>query len=145
MNAPACPREDELLESLGNGFVGAELASHAEVCATCSELRAVAAALLDERGTAAIEAVVPASGTMWWRLQIRRRSDAQAAARRVLFVGQAVTLGVAAVVTAVLFGAQIGTAVRTFIATLPLNTPLLVAGASLLLAPLAGWVAIRQK
>jgi predicted anti-sigma-YlaC factor YlaD len=144
--ANACPREDELLDALGAGFVGEELESHIATCAACGELRLVAGALLGERVQAVTEAALPSSGTMLWRMQMRRRQEAQSAARRSLLIGQAVTLAAAvALVFALLGGTLAGEAVNV-IASIKLSPPLLLAVAIwLLAAPIAGWVLIRQK
>ncbi|MFP5246483.1 MAG: hypothetical protein ACLGH0_07285 [Thermoanaerobaculia bacterium] len=107
-----CHREDELLDALGRGFIGAELDAHVAGCASCSELRLVAGALLDDRVVAAKEAAVPSAGAMWWRMQLRRRHDAQAAARQSLMIGQAITLLVGVVLIASLFGADIVAGVK---------------------------------
>lgn len=141
-----CAREQELLDALGRGFVGQELESHVTACVSCSELRLVAGALLDDRAEAMIEAPIPSAGTMWWRMHVRRRQEAQATARRSLLIGQAATLVIALALVAAFFGADITFAVKNVIATLRLSTPLLLALATWLLgAPIAGWVALRQK
>jgi predicted anti-sigma-YlaC factor YlaD len=146
MSAGRCEREDELLTALGRGFVYPELDAHLEACSSCSELRLVAGGLLDERVRAVGEAPVPSPETMWWRLQMRQQREAQARARRSLLIGQAATLAVAMVLIAALLGAEIAVGVREVAASIRLSTPLLLALASwILLAPIAGWVAIRQK
>jgi hypothetical protein len=146
MSAPLCTREDELLDALGRGFVGSELAAHAEQCPSCTELRVVAGALLDDRTTAVSESAVPAAGTMWWRMQIRFRHERQTAARRSLLVGQAVTLVVALALIGLFFGSDLAAGAREVIAVVRVSTPLLLALAtSLLVVPIAGWVALRQK
>jgi hypothetical protein len=144
--AQACPREDELLEALGAGFVGDELLSHTRTCAACGELHLVAGALLGERVQAATEAALPSSGTMLWRMQMRRRQEAQSAARRSLLIGQGVTLAVAVVLLVTLLGSHlVGEAVNV-IASLRLSPLLLLAVAIwLLAAPIAGWMLLRQK
>lgn len=141
-----CAREEELLDALGRGFVGQELDSHVTSCPSCSELRLVAGALLDDRAEAMIEAPIPSAGTMWWRMHVRRRHEAQATARRSLLIGQAATLIIALALVVSFFGADITFAVKNMVATIRLSTPLLLAlAASLLGAPIAGWVALRQK
>lgn len=146
MSAAGCAREAELLEALERGFVGAELDAHAGSCASCGELRLVAGALLDERVEAMAEAPVPSSGTMWWRMRARHRHEAEAAARRSLMIGQAATLLVAIALVVSYFGGEIAFGVRHLVATVRLSTPLLLAVATwVLLAPIAGWVALRQK
>jgi hypothetical protein len=121
MNATQCHREHELLDALGQGFVGAE-------------------------------APVPAAGTMWWRMQLRRRQEAQAAARRSLVAGQAMTLAIALALAVSFFGADAAAALHdafTTIAAVRFGTPIVIAAAVLgawaLGAPIAVWVAVRQK
>jgi hypothetical protein len=146
MSAERCEREDELLDALGRGFVGPELDTHAGSCGACSELRAVAGALLDDRGAAVAEAAVPAAGTMWWRMRLRRRQELEARARRTLLIGQAATVAMALALVIAFFGADLAAAARDIVATVRVSTPLLIVLAAWLLAtPIAGWVAIRQK
>ncbi|MBW3670247.1 MAG: hypothetical protein KY432_01095 [Acidobacteria bacterium] len=146
MNIGSCHRESELVDSLGRGFVGSELEAHVENCSSCSELRLVAGALLDEHAAAMSEAHLPSSGTMWWRMQIRQRHDAQSKARQTLLAGQAVTFIVAIALIVALLGPDIVVGVREMITTIRLSTPLLIAVATwVLLAPIAGWAALRQK
>lgn len=142
----ACPREDELLDALGRRFVGPELEEHVTACAPCTDLRNVAGALLDDRAMAMMEAPIPSAGTMWYRMQVRLRHDAEATARRSLFIGQAATLLVALVLVAAFFGADIAFGVKHLVASIRVSWPLLAMLATwLLVAPIAGWVAIRQK
>jgi predicted anti-sigma-YlaC factor YlaD len=146
MSGETCPREGELLDALGRGFVGAELAAHVASCPSCGELSVVAGALLEDRAQAIVEAPIPSAGTMWWRLQVRRRQEAEATARRSLLIGQAVTLAVAIGLVVSFFGAHLAFTVRDWLATLQLSTPLLLAlAASILAVPIAGWVALRQQ
>lgn len=147
MTGDRCQREDELLDALGRGLVGRELSQHLESCASCSELRLVAGALLDDRHEAAKEAAVPAAGTMWWRMQLRRRHEAQAAARRSLLIGQAMTLLVAIALVGAIFGADLMLGIREVVTSLRFgsSTVLIALATWLLLAPIAGWVAVRQK
>lgn len=145
-NAELCAREQELLDALGRGYVGAELASHVESCAACSELHLIAGALLNEKNEAVEEARVPSAGSMLWRLQTRRRHEAHATARRTLLIGQAATLAIALGLVVFFFGAHIRAAALEFVAAVKLSTPLLLTLATwALIAPIAGWVAIRQK
>jgi predicted anti-sigma-YlaC factor YlaD len=145
-NVNVCPREDELLDALGAGFIGEELESHITTCAACGELRLVAGALLDERVQAVTEAALPSSGTMLWRMQMRRRQEAQSTARRSLLIGQAVTLAAAIVLVFTLLGGTLAGEVVNVIASIRLSPPLLLAVAAwLLAAPIAGWVLLRQK
>jgi hypothetical protein len=141
-----CVREDELLDALDRGYVGDELALHVTSCAACRELHAVAGALLDDRVQTMLEAPVPSSGTMWWRMRVRRHHEAQATARRSLLIGQAATLAIAIALVVAFLGADVTAAVRELAEALRVHTLLLVALAgSVLLAPIAGWMALRQK
>ena len=145
MTAP-CTREDELLDALGRGFIGPELEAHVTACAACSELRLVAGALLEDRVESVRKAAVPSAGTMWWRMKIRQRQEAHTRARQALLIGQAATLLIALGLTGALLGPEITSVVRSAMATIHLTTPMLLAvGSSIVLAPLAGWVALRQK
>jgi predicted anti-sigma-YlaC factor YlaD len=144
--SPTCPREGELLDALGAGFIGEELEAHISACAACGELRLVAGALLDERVQAVTEAALPSSGTMLWRMQMRRRQEAQATARRSLLIGQAVTLAAAIALIFLLLGRTLASEAVSVFASIKLSTPLLLAVAAWLVAvPIAGWVLIRQK
>ena len=149
MNAQQCHREDELLDALGRGFVGAELDSHIASCDACSELRLVAGALLADRADAVMTAPVPASGTMWWRMQLRQRQEAASTARRSLLVGQAVTLLIAVGLVILFLGADVAGELRearNVLATIRVSTTILIAVATwAIVTPIAGWVAIRQK
>lgn len=149
MNAERCQREDELLESLGRNFIGSELESHLTACTSCSELRLVAGALLDDRVQAISEAHVPSSGTMWWRMRVRLRLEMEARARRSLYIGQAATLLVAIALVVSFFGSDVASELRDLrelVSTIHISTKLLFIAATWALAvPVAGWVAIRQK
>lgn len=145
MSAELCSREDELLEALGRGYVGPELDEHAQTCTSCSEVRLLAGALLDDRQHAIAEAPVPAAGTVWWRMRMRHRREAEATARRSLFLGQAVTLTVALAVLLTIFGADLAATVRHLAGTIHLSTKMLfILATTLLAAPIASWVAIRS-
>jgi hypothetical protein len=146
MSAERCSREDELLDALGRSFIGPELEEHVTSCSPCSELRMIAGAFLDDRAQAFIEAPVPTASTMWWRLQLRHRQESEAKGRRSLLIGQAATLLVAMSLLVSFLGSDMAFEVKNIIATIRLSTPLLVLLATwTLAAPIAGWVAIRQK
>lgn len=149
MRNELCPREDELLDALERGYVGPELAAHTASCPTCGELRGVAGALLDERAAAMLEAPIPSAGAMWWRMQLRHRQEAEAAARRSMLIGQAATLAVAIALMISFFGTDLAVVVRQLIAMVRLSAPLLLVIAMWTLAivgPIVGgWVAVRQR
>jgi len=146
MTVDPCLHESELLDALGRGFIDSDLRAHLNLCASCSELELVAGSLLDERVQAMAEAPIPSAGTMWWRMQVRHRAEVQATARRSLLIGQAMTLGVALALMVSLLGADLASGVGHVITSIRLSTPLLLALVSwIVLAPIAGYVAIRQK
>lgn len=150
MSAGTCPREPELLAALGRGFVGPELAAHAAECPGCADLHAVASAVLDDRARAIAEAPVPSSGTMWWRMRLRQRREAEERARRSLWIGQAATLSIAVALVITLFGAEAVAVLRHLATTLRLGNPIVLALAILLaagavLTPVAGWLALRRR
>ena len=141
-----CEREDELLEALQRQFLPDDLLAHLDGCAACAELRLVAGALLDERTHAIAEAAVPSAGTMWWRIQMRRRQEAETVSRRSLLVGQAATLVLALLLVAALFGAGVAGGMRDAFASIRLSTPLMLGLAVwFVLAPVAGYIAIRES
>ena len=141
-----CSREDELLDALTRGYVSPELSAHIAACDVCTELRAVAAALLDDRREAILEAPVPSAAAMRHRLEMRLRQDAQAAARRTLLIGQAVTLAIGVCLTYVLLGGTVATSLRAAIASVSVSTPLvLTLAVCAALAPIAALAALRQK
>ena len=141
-----CVREDELLDALGRGFVPDELHAHVTTCEACSELRSVAGALLDERVEAIKEAAVPNSSAMWWRMQMRHRQEVQAASRRSLALAQAATLVIALGLTYALFGTDVTANVKHLLASIRVSTPVLLIFASwAVFAPIAGYIAIKQK
>ena len=146
MRSNICSCEDELLDAMARGYIPSELQMHVDGCASCSELHLVAGALLDDRREAVAEAPVPSAGAMWCRMQVRLRHEAQTASRRSLMVGQAMTLAVAIFFTATLFGADFMVEVRQVASIISWSSPVFIAIASwLLLAPIAGYVAVRQK
>ena len=141
-----CPREDELLDALGRGFVDRELDAHAAGCADCGELRLVAGSLLDDRAAAMIEAPIPTAGTMWWRMRLRQRHEAEATARRSLLIGQLATVAVAIALLLSFFGTDLAVEIRHAATMIRLSTPMLLLLATwLAAAPIAGWMAVRQK
>lgn len=145
MTVEHCERQDELLDSLSRGFTGPDLDAHVAACAACRELQFVVSALLDDRADAIAEADVPSAGAMIWRMRMRGRREAEARARQSLLAGHAVTLAIAVALVVAFFGAELASAARNAIAPL-IGTPFVIVVAMwLLIAPIAGWVAIRQK
>ena len=139
-----CHREDELIDALGRGFVGPELAAHVAGCEACAELKLVAGALLDDRVEAIHDASVPSSAAMFLRMQIRHRHDIELAGRRSLLIGHALTAAIAIGLITFLFGQEVSSGVRYAMTSIHWSTPLLVTIAmTVLAAPVAGWWATR--
>lgn len=108
MNKIECPREHELLEALQASrwpeACDASLATHVDGCASCTELLAVVAPLLDEHRALTQDALVPSSAIVWWRAQMRsRREAAEKAAQPVSFV-QGIVIACAAGLLATALG-----------------------------------------
>lgn len=145
MIAQFCPREDELVDALGRGFVGPELEAHVAGCESCKELWLVASAVLDDRAHAIAQAPVPSGGVMLLRMKMREQHEAEARARRSLFIGQGLTLGIAFVIIAAFLGGPLADAALHLATSLRVSLWLLVTIASaLVIAPVAGWVAVRR-
>lgn len=79
-----CEYEVEVLERLTlrqwPDSSSLELRDHVASCDACHSLVIVAEALLEDRLTLEREATPPASGMVWWRMQMRMRREAAAAA-----------------------------------------------------------------
>ncbi len=76
-----------VLESRWPEQADAPLRGHVAGCPICSDLVAVAGAMTEVRDEMRARAVVPDSGLVWWRAQLRaRREAAQAAGRPITAV-----------------------------------------------------------
>ena len=163
-----CNREQDVLDALAAQRwperCDAELRAHVAECAVCTDLVTVAAALLDDHEVAHRDARLPSSGVVWWRAQLRARDeDARAAARPIAFVqGAAASAAVWLIVALVRsVPAESLGGLKTWAAgfiphlTMPLPNlaqlaaavPLAVflgAGAALLLAPVAFYLAVDE-
>lgn len=100
MGSRDCRREDEVLGALRapswRGRMDPELRAHVDGCGPCSELAALADALLDDHRTLVTEAQVPSSAIVWWRAQMRSRREAQQAAAQPITLVQGLVLACAA-------------------------------------------------
>ena len=144
-----CSREDEVLAGRQTNDAG--LRAHVASCPNCTELVALADAILDERNTAVREAAIPASGTAWWRIQLRARRDAERTAARTVTIVQAVALASALAIAITLLGAPalawLAQTGRPSLANVaPWGLPL-VLGAALWLAltPVAVWLVLKEE
>ena len=164
-----CPREQEVFDAIATGRwperSDAELRSHVSACASCGDLAMVAGPLIEARDAAWQDARVPASGTVWWRAQMRaRREAARKAARPMTLVQAAGALaGIAllvalAAVAAPWLGNPLGEVTGLLSAGLPSITlpdiaalggswwiVLLVAGPFVILGPVAIYFAVSGE
>ena len=105
----ACPREHEVLEALAADATlqdwSAELREHADACAICRDIVAVALPLLQEHRAAVEGAHPPSSGIVWWRAQMRARQEAARTAMRPITVLQGIGAAAAFALFLVLLGA----------------------------------------
>jgi uncharacterized integral membrane protein len=85
---------------------------------------------------------VPRAGAMWLRIEMRRRHEMAARSRRWLLAGQFATIAIAIVLVLSFFR----TDVQHAFAAVRWQWPLVIALAGwFVAAPLAGFVAVRQK
>jgi hypothetical protein len=94
-----CSREQDVLDALSARRwperCDADLRAHVASCAICADLVDVATALLEDHEVAWHDALVPPSGVVWWRAQLRAREEAARAAARPLAFIQGVAASVA--------------------------------------------------
>src|SRR5579871_1537646 len=94
-----CRMEAEILAAIAEARwpagVAAELRDHAAACPACSDLIAVAAAVLNEKRELRSTAALPDAGQVWWRAQLRARREAAEAAGRPITAAQLVAFGCA--------------------------------------------------
>ncbi|HZZ40355.1 MAG TPA: hypothetical protein VFE06_14565 [Acidobacteriaceae bacterium] len=106
----SCNRESELLDLLRSGgwplAVDPELHAHVKACRRCTEVLLVKPALQALRADAAAAARLPDAGILWWRAQIRRRSDAVERVNRPLAGAQGFALGMGALTLIVMVVTQ---------------------------------------
>jgi hypothetical protein len=88
--------------------VDAQLRAHVAVCPICSDVIAIASAVDFARDDTRASAVVPDSGLVWWRAQLRARREAAEAAGRPITAAQLVAFGCAVGLLGACFGACFG-------------------------------------
>ena len=119
MHSAACSREHELLEALQSGrwreSADPELRSHVDTCASCTELLAIAAPLLDEHHALVREAQVPSSAIVWWRAQMRSKREAAETAAQPITVVQGIMFACVAGLLATALGIFVPTFRSAFI------------------------------
>ena len=106
MTAHECPREQDALDAVAaRRWPGRddELSAHIAHCDVCGDLVAVAAALRDDWDAVADQPPLPVADLVWWRAQVRARTEAARLAGRPITVVQAISaataLGVALAVS----------------------------------------------
>jgi hypothetical protein len=98
-----CAREADVIDAVTSGDWHEELTDHVARCAVCADLATVTRALSIERRAADDEVRVPASGLVWWRMQIRARHDATRTAARPIAMAQAIAAACGLVLASALF------------------------------------------
>ena len=110
MNLRTCSFEKEILDALRSGHwpegCAPELRAHVDACASCSDLVLVTQAFQQARNESAKEAPLGAPGLIWWRAQLRRRSEATARVSRPVTVAQTFALLVTLIVAVVFVASQ---------------------------------------
>ena len=83
MSDAPCAREADVLRASESGSWTMELEGHADTCATCREVRAVAVAMqrlvADEDGLP-----LPDAGDLWWKARLQAEQEARQRALRPL-------------------------------------------------------------
>jgi hypothetical protein len=82
-----------------------ELRAHVATCGICTDIVAIAPAFEEDYEQVRAEAHVPDAGLVWWRAQMRARTEAARAAVRPITVAQAVGFAAAVGVIGAVFGA----------------------------------------
>ena len=114
-----CAREQDVLDALASRRWpdrDPEIAAHIAGCSVCTDLVQVAAAFRDGHEASWSEtAVLPSAEVIWWRAQVRARTDAQRLAARPITIVQglgAATAIAAAVVIIVVGNVPFGSALQ---------------------------------
>jgi hypothetical protein len=93
------------LQSRWPDQVGVELRAHVAECPICSDVVAIASAADDARIEMRARVVVPDSGVVWWRAQLRARREAAEAAGRPITAAQSIAFASAVGLLGACFGA----------------------------------------
>jgi hypothetical protein len=105
-----CPREQDLIDAVTTGQwpdrCDEELKSHVAACQGCQDLVTIVAPLGDAWAGSRADANLPASGTVWWRAQMRARQEAARKAERPITIVQTVAAVAAAMILVVVLVAM---------------------------------------
>jgi hypothetical protein len=94
-----------VLQSRWPDRVDDSLRAHAESCAICSDVAAIAGAIDEAREEMRTAAVIPDSGRVWWLAQMRARREATKTAGRPITAIQVIALACAVGLLGACFGA----------------------------------------
>ena len=90
MRSSDCVREADVIDAVTTGRWDDDLRTHVAACALCADLAEVTHALQQEQASAMREVRVPASGLVWWRMELRARHEATRTAARPIAYAQAI-------------------------------------------------------
>jgi predicted anti-sigma-YlaC factor YlaD len=93
------------LQSRWPDHVDAQLRAHVADCPTCADVVTVASAVEDAREEMRARTLIPDSGLVWWRAQLRARREAAETAGRPITAAQLVAFACAVGLLGACFGA----------------------------------------
>ena len=109
MKPVECEFESEVLaaalQSRWPDRVDAQLREHVAACAICSGVVFIATAMDDARDEIHAPTVIPDSGSVWWRAQLRARREAAQTAGRPITAAQVIAFACAVGLLGACFGA----------------------------------------
>jgi hypothetical protein len=163
-----CPREQDVLDAIAANRwprrCEIELREHIDACAICADLIEVVRPLVDENDQALSDVRVPPAGVVWWRAQIRARTEAARAMAQPITIAQGAALAtvVAVAIALVMTGwarldgwrealVSFAVSVRSIEFTLPAFVTqhgvllMLVLGTLLIAAPVAVYLAFSDE
>lgn len=95
MNAIECPREQDVLDAIAAcrwpARCGEDLRAHVAQCPVCADLASVASALGDDHDWWWQQARVPSASLVWWRSEMRARTEAARVVSRPVLIAQVVS------------------------------------------------------
>lgn len=155
MTQETCERHDEVVDIARSGGwpdrCDDDLLAHVATCSTCGDIVTVISAITEDMQSNAARAAIPPAGAVWWRMQRRKRLEAERSARRIVTALQGLFVAAGAIVVALLvpsfaastFSGFFGAAANLLRDSWTL--PLIVAGATLAVAtPVALVFALRD-
>jgi hypothetical protein len=99
MTPADCRFETAVLEEIETGrwpsASASELRAHVATCAVCADVALIAAEMRAAEATGAAPVTLPSAGQVWWRAELRARTEAVRLAQRPLIAVQVVAAVVA--------------------------------------------------